>query len=52
LSGRAALRAHCVEHHTLAAAATAAIALAGTPALRATRRLVLEAFLRIELLFA
>lgn len=47
----AALRADCVEHHSLARAA-AAIPLASPAALGAPGRLVLEALLRIELLFA
>jgi cytochrome c biogenesis protein CcmG, thiol:disulfide interchange protein DsbE len=47
----AALRADCVEHHSLAASA-ASIPLARSPALRAARRFVFESLLRIELLFA
>jgi len=51
LRGLPALGAHRVEHRTLGSG-TAAIALSGTPALGAAGRLVLEALLRIELLFA
>jgi hypothetical protein len=50
LRGLAALRADGVEHRALAP--TAAIALAAAAALGAPGRLVLEALLGVELLFA
>lgn len=52
LGGGAALRADGVEHHALAAARAAAIALACAPALGTSGRFVLEPLLCVELLFA